>query len=66
VLAPVAWVAVLAWLLLGHRSIYASQRLRRAKHGGEDWPKRPRMADFRDAGPEALPPLKAAPRRRKP
>lgn len=64
VLGPVAWVAVLAWLLLGHRSIYASQRLRRAKHGGEDWAKRPRMADLRGDGSEALPAPKPSPRRR--
>jgi H+/Cl- antiporter ClcA len=35
VLPHVAVVAVLAWLLSGHRSIYSSQRAYRAKHGGK-------------------------------
>lgn len=34
-LPHVALVAVFAWLLSGHRSIYSSQRIARSKHGGE-------------------------------
>ncbi|WP_053231553.1 chloride channel protein [Sandaracinus amylolyticus] len=51
VLPHVVIVAVIAYLLTGHRGIYPSQRLTRPKWGGAPWPAMRTLRDHRDERP---------------
>jgi hypothetical protein len=62
-LPHVALVAVFAWLLSGHRSIYSSQRAARGKHAGELLPGLPLLHEMDQPHPAAAL-KKASPRKR--
>lgn len=64
VLPHVAIVAVIAWMLSGHRGIYSSQRALRSKSGGDTLAWLPRLSEM-DGPPEALARLKPAAKRRR-